>query len=88
MLQHTREREREKHVRAANRVTAPPSRFPPLDFPPVDKLLDHFHPSVELVESQDVLLSEETQPRAFPKVLHTDRQPVQSDWELWSRLPS
>lgn len=36
---------------------------------PVNKLLDHLHPTVELIKSQDVLLSEETQTRALPKIL-------------------
>ena len=38
-------------------------------FSPMNKLLHHLHPGVELVQSQDVLLSEETQPRALPEVL-------------------
>lgn len=53
-------------------------KVPHTGFPPVDELLDHFHAGVELVESQDVLLSEETQPRAFPKVLQTDSQSHQT----------
>lgn len=36
---------------------------------PVDKLLDNLHPSVQLVQSQNVLLSEEAQPRTLPEVL-------------------
>lgn len=42
-------------------------------FSPVDELLDDLHPGVELVESQDVLLSEETQSRALSKVLHKNK---------------
>lgn len=38
-------------------------------FLPVDKLLYNFHPSIQLIEGQDVLLSEETQARAFSKIL-------------------
>lgn len=42
----------------------------PVDtFSPVDELLDDLHPSIQLVESQDVLLSEETQSRALSKIL-------------------
>lgn len=36
---------------------------------PVNKLLDHLHSTVELIKSQDVLLSEETQTRALPEIL-------------------
>lgn len=46
---------------------------------PVDKLLDDFHPSIQLVECQDVLLSEETQSRALSKILpetHKNKQTV------------
>lgn len=39
--------------------------------PPVDELLHHLHPGVELVQSQDVLLREETQTRTLPEVLKT-----------------
>lgn len=38
-------------------------------FLPVDKLLDDFHPGIQLVERQDVLLSKETQSRALSKIL-------------------
>lgn len=37
----------------------------------MDKLLDDLHPSIKLIEGQDVLLSEETQARAFPEVLES-----------------
>lgn len=33
------------------------------------KLFHNLHPGVQLIECQDVLLSEETQSRALPKVL-------------------
>lgn len=38
-------------------------------FLPVDKLLDDFHPSIQLIECQNVLLSKETQSRALSKIL-------------------
>lgn len=50
---------------------------------PVDKLLDDLHPSVELVQSQDVLLSEQTQPRTLPKILFRPEQVklrLKPDW--------
>lgn len=39
------------------------------NFSPVDKLLDDFHASIQLVECQDVLLSKESQSRALSKIL-------------------
>lgn len=38
-------------------------------FLPMDKLLDNFHPSIQLIKRQDVLVSEESQSRAFSKIL-------------------
>lgn len=36
---------------------------------PMNELLDHFHASVKFIESQNILLSKETESGAFPKVL-------------------
>jgi len=47
---------------------------------PVDKLLDDLHPSIQLVESQDVLLSEETKSRALSKIL--PREPPKENTQL------
>lgn len=42
---------------------------------PVHKLLHHLHAGIELIESQNVLLSEEAEPRALPKILR------EREWE-------
>lgn len=43
-------------------------------FSPVDELVDYLHPRIELVQSQDVLLREETQSRALSKILPRYKQ--------------
>jgi len=35
----------------------------------MNKLLHHLHSSIQLIQSQNVLLSKQTQSRAFPKIL-------------------
>lgn len=35
----------------------------------MNKLLHHFHSSIQLIQSQNILLSKQPQPRALPKIL-------------------
>lgn len=58
--------------------------------PPLNELLHHLHPRVELVQGEDVLLSEQPQSRALAEVLQreqragageTGRQEARGWWE-------